>query len=553
MPPVACCGDHADRISVLTDSPLDALVDSYLDLLWHFDPVAATGSGVQVHDHELGRYTAAEITSHIAAFRSIAGALEEVAVDDLDDEIDRTALLNEIRALVYRLEHERTAVRNPGFWLSHALDGLHLLLVFRDRTEEHRARAAAGRVRRLPEFLGDARATLADCPRVFVETALQMGPPALSLIDRLAAAFGPHWTDDERQAAATAREAVAGFTQFLESEMLDGAGEGFAIGEEAFNIRLHHQHAIRSTAPELWRWGLTLLDEVEMDLRARATELGGRGDSWIDVAERLRSDHPGREALVAAYAAEMERARQFVIERDLAPVPAGPLEVVATPEFLRPLIPFAAYQPPGAFSQDQRGWFYVTPPPDDVSGERLDRMLRDHCVYDLPWTALHEGYPGHHLQFLAAYQQQRKVRKVVSTPVAVEGWALYCEEMMAEEGFATGAEQQFFQRIALLWRAARVVLDVGLHTRGMGFDDAVGFLMERVQFDRSLAEAEVRRYCAEPAYQLSYAVGRRAFLALREDYWRTSGERSLKAFHGAVLRYAGLPVTLTRWGLGLDE
>src|SRR5258705_8929495 len=122
--------------------------------------------------------------------------------------------------------------------------------------------------------------------------------------------------------------------------------------------------------------------------------------------------------------------------------------------------------------------------------------------------------------------------------------------MMGEEGFYRGPEERFFQRVHLLWRALRIVLDVGLHTRGMTVEEAVQMLVDRVHFDRHNAEAEVRRYCAYPAYQLCYAVGRREFRKLRDAYRAAHSDGySLRAFHDAVLKYGGLPVSLIRLGM----
>jgi len=124
---------------------------------------------------------------------------------------------------------------------------------------------------------------------------------------------------------------------------------------------------------------------------------------------------------------------------------------------------------------------------------------------------------------------------------------------MGEEGFYKSEEEQFFQRVHLLWRAGRILLDVGLHTRGMTFGQAVDHLVTQLRVDRANAEGEVRRYCAEPAQPLCYAVGRREILALRNDFRAARGAAfKLRDFHDALLRYGGLPVTLIRWGLGLN-
>ena len=298
-----------------------------------------------------------------------------------------------------------------------------------------------------------------------------------------------------------------------------------------------------------------LKEELEADLARRAARLnGGRGKAWQDVADRLRTDHPPAAALVASYAEEMRRARDFVATRGLAAIPEAPLDVVPTPAFMRPIIPFAAYDSPGPYSSDRTGWFYVTIPDPRLPAAAQERILRDHCRHELAATALHEGYPGHHLQLVHAQAQGSDTRKNVWTPLTVEGWALYCEDMMGEEGFYRSEEEAFFQRVHLLWRATRVLLDVGLHTRGMTFEQAVNQFVTELHVDRANAEAEVRRYCAEPAQPLCYAVGRREILELRKDFQAARGTKfTLRAFHDALLRYGGLPVTLIRWGLGLNK
>jgi hypothetical protein len=538
---------------VITTAAFTNIVDSYLDLRWNLDPVAATAAGVVAHDYRLGTHGEDEIRQYVAALKSETNAMEEVEPDGLQGEIDRTALLDDARFMIHRLEKEQPHVRNPNFWVSHVLEGLYQLLVLQDRSWDHRARAAAARIRAVPGYLEQAKATLRDCPSVFVETGLDVIAQGGALIGEVRRLLEPPDDETYPQACDEATTALHEFGQHLRDELWNEANGDFAIGEHAFNFRLHYQHALRNTAPELWRYGLALVEQVEAEL-AQAAEEMEPGVPWQDVADHLRAEHPSSGELVGAYAEQMERARRFVEERGLVSLPEGALEVVATPAFLRPLIPFAAYHPPGAFSSDRTGWFYVTPPEAGTDPEVERGILRDHCVHDLASTALHEGYPGHHLQFLSAQAQERTVRKVVDTPLTIEGWALYCEEMMAEEGFYSGPEELFFQKIALLWRALRVVLDVGLHTRGMSFEQAVAHLMEKIQVDQSHAEAEVRRYCAEPAYQLCYAVGRRELRSLRDAYRAAhGGDYSLRGFHDAVLSYGGLPVSLMRWGMGLDE
>ena len=535
---------------------LDDLARSYFDLRWHLDPVGASQAGVTSHDGRLGRYGKDILTPHLAALKALSGALEEATTDTLDEEIDRTALLNDVRVTVARFEKEKPQTKNPEFWISHLLNGLHVLLARRDAAPDQRARALLERLEDVPAFLDEARATVTNPVRVFCQTGRLMSAGGLLLVREAGAAASEAATDvtgdGDRLSAA-----VAGATAALESfsrdldRWGDSAGEQFALGEDEFNFRLHYEHALRDTAPELWRYGHHLKEEVEADIAARAAKLDAKR-SWRDLIVHLRQNHPSAAELVPAYANAMERARAFVAAKNLVALPAGGVEVKVTPDFLRPLIPFAAYDSPGAFSTDRTGSFYVTTPDPALSPAQQDRILSDHCRWEMSATALHEGYPGHHLQTMYAQAQASPVRKLVSTPLTQEGWALYCEELMAEQGFYQTEEELLFQRVHLLWRAMRVLLDVGLHTRGMTFEHAVDQLVDTFGVDRANAQAEVRRYCAWPAYQICYAVGRRELLALREDFKQAQGGAyTVRRFHDAIVPYGGLPVSLIRWGLGL--
>ena len=122
---------------------VDELCQSYLDLKYHFDPAAASQAGLVAHDGRLGLFDVATVRAHVAALRSVAGAVEELDVEDLQQEVDRTALLGELRSTIFRLEHERPHERNPIFWVNHLFQGLYAVLA-----PERRPTPARGRRRR---------------------------------------------------------------------------------------------------------------------------------------------------------------------------------------------------------------------------------------------------------------------------------------------------------------------------------------------------------------------------------------------------------------------
>jgi hypothetical protein len=535
---------------------VDDLCRSYLDLKYHFDPSAASSAGLVSQDARLGRFDAETVQAHLAGLRSVAGAIEELEPDDVQSEIDRTALLGEIRSTMFRLEHERPHIRNPGYWLTHAFQGLYAIVSRRNGAAGGRAPAALERLKAIPGFLDAARDTLDEPPAVFVDTALGMLGGGGELVVQVTGELGaeaPAMRPQFQQAAGEALEALKRFGVALREEIEPAADpHAFAVGEDQFGRRLHHEHALVSGAPELWRYGLHLQEESEAALADLARRMGGR--PWRDIVEELRGDAPEPGTLLDVYKAELERAHAFVEARDLVSIPRDPVDVVPTPHFMLALVPFAAYEPPPIFLSHQTGRFYVTPPDPSLPPEALARQLRGHCRHAIPAMVAHEAYPGHHLQLVTAQRLGSEVRRHVWTPVMVEGWALYCEQLMDESGYYADDEARLFQLVNLLWRAIRIVLDVGLHTRGMSPAEAVDYMVDHLPIERASAEAEVRRYCAWPTYQLCYAVGRRELLKLRDAYRERAGASfQPKRFHDELLAYGGLPVALARWGMDLEE
>jgi hypothetical protein len=533
---------------------VDELCQSYLDLKYHFDPAAASQAGLVTHDGRLGLFDVATVRAHVAALRSVAGAVEELDVEDLQQEVDRTALLGELRTTIFRLEHERPHERNPIFWVNHLFQGLYAVLARNATDAGARAPSALERLRAVPPFLDAARETLDEPPSVFVESALAMLGGGGQLIVQLAVAMSaetPGLADELRTAGGQALESLKRFGTALRDEIEPAADpHAFAIGEEQFARRLHFEHAVVAGAPELWRYGLHLQEETTAQLTALAAGLGSR--SWRELVDELRNDAPDTDELLDVYRAELDRARDFVAERDLVAIPDTPLDVIATPPFLASLVPFAAYEPPAIYLGAQRGRFYVTVPDPSLPAEAAAQQRRGHGRHGIPAMVAHEAYPGHHLQLVTMQELPSEVRRHLWTPIMVEGWALYCEQLLDEAGYYRTPEQRLFQLVNLLWRAIRVVLDIGLHTRGMTPAEAVDYMVEHLPIERRSAEAEVRRYCAWPTYQLCYAVGRRELLQLREDWQEATGpDFDPRRFHDTLLSYGGLPVSLARWGMDM--
>ena len=240
----------------------------------------------------------------------------------------------------------------------------------------------------------------------------------------------------------------------------------------------------------------------------------------------------------------MLRARSHLIEHDLVTVPDDErIDVIETPEYLRNVIPFAAYFDPGAFDKDPKGIYIVTPA---VDGNPT--AMREHNSRVISNTSIHEAYPGHHLQLDTARRHPSLTRLLTEAPEFVEGWGMYSELMMREHGFDDGPAFRVIMHTDAIWRACRIILDVRLHrgeiTRRGGRPTSSS---SRRTSSGPTPRAEVSWYTYRPTYPLSYLLGRTLLLGLRADEQRRLGDAfSLKAFHDTLLRNGSLPISFHR-------
>jgi uncharacterized protein (DUF885 family) len=270
--------------------------------------------------------------------------------------------------------------------------------------------------------------------------------------------------------------------------------------------------------------------------------------------EEAKADHPTAESLLDAYRQEMAAIRQYVVDHDIATIPEGErLRIEETPVYLWPIIPYAAYMPPGIFEKKQEGIFLVTPVDANAPPEEQEQKLKGHPWTTLPVTALHEAYPGHHLQLIWSNRQKTIPRRmgVFLATLFIEGWAFYCEELLEQMGYIAKPIQRLGRLSEQLWRAGRIILDVSLHTKGMSVDEAVAFLVQQCQLEPANALAEVRRYTQTPTQPQSYLMGKLAILELIAGYRRAHPEASSREIHDAILGCGSLPPRLMRQQLEL--
>jgi uncharacterized protein (DUF885 family) len=516
--------------------------------MWdRLNPVGASWLGIHDYDDRLGDFSEAGFEEQAGEMVEYENRLAQVdsAALSAAEQIDYAILQADIRANRWSTEKVVDWRRNPALYVQTPLMGL-LALVSREYAPlPERLRSIIGRLTELRDVLEAGRDNVEEPPRVFTDVAMQATHAGMGFVRTALPALArrePDMEDELLDALDDAEAALEAHLHYLRAELLPESTGDFAIGRELFDERLRDWHMLDVDADGLRKIGEGLLKETSTAIVKLAKEIDPK-TSWAEQVEQAKRDHPAAPQLMTAYQQEIERLKTFLAEHGLVTFPAGErLALVETPTFERSVVPYAAYMPPGPFDVDQTGQFWVTPVNRETSPREQEAQLQEHCLPHMPLTTLHEGYPGHHLQLCIANRGGSMVRKRASSDLFAEGWALYCEQMMGEQGYYQDPRTRLFQLKDMLWRAARVVIDAGLHTGSMTMEQAVDLLVNEAKLARPQAEAEVRRYTMSPTQPMTYAMGKHAILELRKEY----SKLSLREFHDKLLSHGTIPLALVR-------
>ena len=532
-------------------SALRGLVDTFLTETYEDSPTLASSLGLTEYDERLDATSAASFRERIERDHSWLDRFRAVTDADLSpaERIDRDLLVSVLRGrtLVEPLESWR---RQPATYLNPGLNGVFALFLHRLRPERDLAEAARARLAEVPRTIADGMANLdlPRTPRVYLERAIGQARAAATYARELV----PNEVQDpaaKRRLVETGGAAAKAFEEyaaFLESSRAKATGD-HAIGEELYSALLAEKELLPFDARALREKGSEQWDLLSAEADRIAREIDG--GTWQETCDRLNKIHaPTPEGMREEYADWTERARSFLRDTGLVTLPEGErCSVEPSPPFQRPILAVASYQRPPAFRDTLHGHFFVPYPPDGTSDEEVQKRLEGNCSAGIPTTAVHEAYPGHHWHLVMAKSNPSAVRRIFGTPYFNEGWALYAERVMREQGFFTDPKHLLYQYEATIFRAARIVVDTSLHMGEMTFDEAVRFMVEKGNLTEPNARAEVGRYCSWPTQASSYLTGMLEIVDIRTRWLARRGASdrpALRAFHDAITSAGMLPTTL---------
>lgn len=416
------------------------------------------------------------------------------------------------------------------------------------RQTDNFAAALCQRLRHIPEYLLNARHYIGQEPERIpapwfesTVTAVESGIEflrSLPEVPRVKAC-----ASELSHLAELIDDAVGAFERyhrFLEQDIGARASGDFAVGNQRFSHLLRYRHFLNVSPEELFEFGNRLFDQTEQQLKHVCRRLTG-GEDLAALEEKIHQESAPDTPLISTYREQMEAAREFTLARDLVSFPdVESLHVVQTPVFLRHKIPFAAYEAPSPGDREQLGRYFVTPAADA-------QTLARHNLMDMMHTSVHEGYPGHHLQFTTAHRYSAAStlpRLLNKSATLYEGWALYCEQLMFEKGFLNKPESEFILLKDRLWRALRIILDTAMQTRGLSLEDGIRMMIDRLGFSRAQSLGEATWYSRAPAVPMGYATGWAMINTARGLVLPEPSSQSLKMFHDKLLAQGSCALSL---------
>lgn len=574
---------HPSADTVETAAPADAdarfadLSQRWLDGWFGFNPVTATQIGEHRHDSELddlgpgGRQHAYDFAHRMLA-----------ELDGIDparlsraNQVDYAILSNQLRSDIWNEDTLQAWAWDPLVYSQIAGGALYNLMARDFAPLPDRLRAATARMEKLPRLFEQMRGNLdpARVPKIHAEIAAKQNKGVLSLVDGLIAPHAKALPDADRRkleaAIAGLRKAVDENQRWLDRELVPNAKGDFRLGKERYDaklafalnsplsreeIRRRAEAAMTSTREEMYAIARQVLAGKRRAPPLPEHPTAAQQQKAIQAALDLAyADRPRRDQVLATAEAALARATEFVREKDLVGLPDAPLKIIPMPEFQRG-VALAYCDSPGPLDKGLDTFYAVSPIPDDWTKKQVDSFLREYNTRSIHELTIHEAMPGHYLQLWHSNKYPSVLRAVLSSGAFIEGWAVFAEKLMADQGYLDN--DPLYRLVHLKWdlrTIANALLDQGIHVDGMTREQAMRLMtVQAFQEEREAAGKWVRAQLTS-AQLPTYFVGWQEHLDLYAEAKKREGDAfDQRRYDDTVLSFGSPPVRYVR-ELMLDE
>jgi len=553
------------------DEQFEKMAKDYVEGTLAAHPEFATELGDHRFDGQLSDYSPAARERQLTRakqFRDAVKAFSDISKLTGANQVDARILAENIEEEIFKLEELKEPDWNPLVYNQSLANSLYLLVARDFDTPEKRVPNLRKRMEAIPQIIEQAKANLQHPPRVHTETAIEQIQGAVSLVregfspllDR-----APRMKKDLAPLQEKTAKVLDQYKQWLQKDLLPRSDGDFRIGAEKFRKKLRFalasdlsmeeimkraqmdlqqtQTAIYETALPLYKKYFPKADEAALADKKKVTSA---------VLNKLAEQHPDDNTVVGYAQKIVGEATDFVKSHNLVSVPETPLEVIVMPEFKRGQS-IAYCDSPGPLEKNGKTFFAVAPTPNDWSKERKESFFREYNNCMIRDLTVHEAMPGHYLQLAHAnkFRAPTLVRAIFQSGTFVEGWAVYCEQMMAEIGY--GGPEVKMQQLKMRLRAiCNAILDQSIHAGKMSEQEAMDLMMKEAYQQEGEAVAKWKRARLTSTQLSTYFVGVTEHLDLRDKAKAKAGMSfDLKKYNDQVISYGSPPVKYVRELMGL--
>jgi uncharacterized protein (DUF885 family) len=546
------------------DAGLTAFFQKYLDQQFRLRPLDGTRLGDHRFDHLLEDLSPEARKGWVELSRRTLQELQrEFDYQKLPRpaQIDFEILKHHLTYALWLAENTHPYEEDPRVYNEYISDSTFLPLTQSSLPRGTNVKNCAARMAYIPRIVAAARANLHNPPRVFVETAIRQNRGAIAYYEH--GIFGIAGETPQLSELGTAAKPVVAclkeYQKFLEEDLLPRSKGDWRLGKEKFYRKLELELDAGLSADEVVHEAETEAARVQREMYVIARQLWGpcfpgkplppddaegRRLAVRQVVDHVSRDHGRAEELLHDARDIVAQIKKFITEKDILRLPDPDLcRVVEMPEFQRGNT-VAYLNPAPPLDPKAASLYAISPPPKDWDTHRVDSFLQEYNRHMMHILTIHEGYPGHYVQLAYSNRYPSLVRRVLSSGVFAEGWAVYTEQMMLDQGYGNGDPALQLNQLKFYLRAViNAILDHKMHCGEMTDAEALRLLTEDAFQSEGEALLKIIRAKQSSCQLSTYFVGRTAFYRLRQQVQREMGDRfDLGRYHEAVLDHGTVPV-----------
>jgi uncharacterized protein (DUF885 family) len=557
--------------AISPDDEFQTIAKDYVEGFLQSHPESATELGEHRFDDVLTDYSADGRFRELRRAKQVREQLDKFKDPSQltgANQIDVRLLKDNIDNEIFELEELKEADWNPLVYNQSLANSLYLLVARDFDSPEKRIPNLRKRLQGIPFVIDQAKENLKHSPQVYTETAIEQIQGAISLVREGLSPLldrAPQMKKDVAPLQEAAAQALEDYKKWLQTDLLPRSDGDFRIGADKFRKKLRFALASDLSMEEIMKRAQADLAQTQAAIyetalplykkyfpNADAATLADKKKVTAAVLDKLAEQRPDDNTIVGYAQKVVSEATDFVKKHKLVTVPDKPLDVIVMPEFKRGQA-IAYCDAAGPLEKNGKTFFAVAPTPNDWKKERKDSFFREYNNYMMRDLTVHEAMPGHYLQLAHAneFHAPTLVRAIFQSGTFVEGWAVYTEQMMAEQGYG-GPEvkmQQLKMRLRVICNA---ILDQSVHAGNMSEQEAMDLMMKQGYQQEGEAVAKWKRARLSSSQLSTYFVGASEHLDLREKAKAKAGTSfDLKKYNDEVISFGSPPVKYVRELMGL--